>query len=161
MVRAGSCRGPLPGRVTGAPCRVAASLPAIQKLYRDIELLLRVFRAHCCACRSAPLLCPRALLRRIAALLCCIVSQRSPPQPRYKILCRAPPLARPCARACCLTPLRVGRPYRGLSRPYRGTCSTVLWPSPSCVLVSPAKKKKIYIYIYIFSSFFSFFSRTK
>ena len=82
-------RGPLPGRVTSAPCcvaartqalaqRVAASLLAIQKLYRDIEHLLHAPRARCRACRSAPAPCRRALLRRIAALLRCIVTQRSP-----------------------------------------------------------------------------------
>ena len=109
VAHAGSCRGPLLGSVAGAPCRVtartqalacrvAAFLPAIQKLYRDTVPMSLVLHAHCCACCNAPTTCRRALLRHIAALLHCIVTQRSPAQPRHKILCHDPPLARPCER---------------------------------------------------------------
>ena len=80
-------------------CRVAASLPAIQKLYRDIEPLPRALRACCCVYRGA-------LLRRIVEHYCavsqplCVVSRlKGRPQPRYNICIATPPLARPRARA--------------------------------------------------------------
>ena len=133
-------------RTQALACRVAASLPAIQKLYRDTVPMSLVLRAHCCACRNAPTSCRRALLRHISALMRCIVTQRSPAQPRHKILYHDPSLARPCERALSHALARgpvVSWPvsvvsWRMLNRivaeswPCRGPCSCA---HPSCVTI--------------------------
>ena len=67
-------------------------------------------RTRCCAYRSTPTPCRRALGVVLQSCRTLCSDTRSPPQPLYKILYRNPPLARPRAR---------GRPCRSSSWPYR------------------------------------------
>ena len=128
------CHGPLPDGVAGAPCyvaagtcalarRVAASLPAIQKLHRDTRplprALLRVSQHPCAVSQGAEL--------RIVVL--CRDAKPAPPTTIQRIVSRQTPLARPPARALgCIA--RTGRCIVAHARPCRGRALAVSWPIP-------------------------------
>ena len=99
---------------------VSRPLVTIQILYRDLSPLPRTVSSR--------------ILRRIAALLHCIVTQRSPHSATIQNFVSQPPLARPCARVLChrpyaqagrVVPYIVALPSRvvGMAFPYRGPCS--------------------------------------
>ena len=188
MVRVGPYRGPLlgcivavsqacTGRVMGHGRHVAGLLPSppitIQTLYRNTS--------SCRACRSS--------LRRIVACCyavsqpCCAVSRPKgrPPQPRYKILYRDPPLARPRARAAARSYARpiVSWPFLAVSQGSWALCRSAWAPCrhvPSCAMSrynflyhDPAYKNNWAVaqpaflhlfFFHIISFFFSFVSAT-
>ena len=124
----------------GQPCRghqVACRRPSPAVLQRTLGHVVEHTRLCRALCRTGSVVAPPRALLRISqlpepyrgtllyhSLGVLYRDPKSPPQPRYKILYRDPPLARPRARTHCLTPLRAaGRVMANIS-----VVSQASWP---------------------------------
>ena len=133
------CRGrvesmhqPYRGRVERTSCAYRRPPPGHDTIFiSQHRPCRRPCRVRCCVCRSAPAPCSRALGAVSQPVSPPYCDKKAAPSHNTIFVSRLP--HQPSReRACCRTPLRTGRPYRGPSLPYRRAvwqaCSAISWP---------------------------------